>query len=123
MYNYYNTLDIHDNVNLTTYGNSIFRKSKGIPYVLEDHFQIGDILVYINKDDPTLGGKDCMEICSFIYLGDGLFKGKKNNKEIIFKNNYLNSMIKDDMYTDTKFITLLGKDYYVILRPGLVYGY
>ena len=65
MYNYYNTLDIHDNVNLTTYDNSIFGKSKVMPYVLEDHFQIGDILVYINKDDPTLGGKDCM---GFVHL-------------------------------------------------------
>jgi len=137
---YYNSLYKKNNTyDLKMWGqyfnrNGIYNYNRRADTVYEENFKTGDILVYINGDDNTTyeNGEYAyiyIENQGFVgtNLGDNIDDEQDNRDEFnvkYYKDNNL-TLYTDENEEDPNFLsfinyqTLLGKDYYVILRPAL----
>ena len=87
--------------------------------IYKEHLKTGDILIYKNENDSITKEDGTY---AYIYV-NGSFYGKNKLSDNTDKNEFsTTSFIESGKSTNTKspyLTTLLGKDYYVILRPSL----
>ena len=89
-------------------GTMSYERSARRDTIYKEHFETGDILIYQNSNDPKTNEDG---VYAFIFINNSFFGLNIDNKnefsatELLSNSNpYLN--------------TLLGKDYYVVLRPS-----